>query len=217
MSQRADISLCEAVHTRKPVAGLSHSFYRYPARFSPLFVRAAVEAFTKPGDVVFDPFMGGGTTLVEASAAGRSVIGTDINSLAVFVSKAKTTVLAEEDLATIRIWGYSLMPALNLHRPHVPPIKWAELGYQRNLTGRNTWAIRKLLELALAQVDDLRKPKQRRFARCVLLKTAQWALDYRKTIPSAAMFRAEFLWKLEQMLEGARTSSESFLIRCDLN
>jgi len=194
----------EAVWTRKQVAGLTHAFYRYPARFSPLFARAAIEAFTKPGDVVYDPFMGGGTTLVEASAAGRAAIGTDINSLAVFVSKAKTTVLADADIMEVRVWACSIMPALNLHRPHAPATEWAEMGYQRNLTGRNTWAIRKVMELALAQVGDLRTPHQRQFARCLLLKTAQWALDCRKVIPSAAEFRAAFLRHLEQMADGTR-------------
>jgi hypothetical protein len=193
-----------AVESRKVVRGLSHCFYRYPARFSPLFARSAIRTFTRPGDVVFDPFMGGGTTLVEASAAGRIAVGTDINSLAVFVSKVKTTVLSEADLMAIRVWAYSLPPALNLHRPHVPATRWAELGYQRNLTGRTAWPIRKTLELALAQIDDLGTPAQRRFARCLLLKTAQWALDCRKTIPSAAEFRAMLFRNLEQMSEGAR-------------
>src|SRR5258708_3939212 len=146
----------EAVHSRKPVAGLSHGFYRYPARFSPLFVRAAIEAFTKPGEVVYDPFMGGGTTLVEASAVGRSAIGTDINSLAVFVSKAKTTVLSEADLLEVRVWACGLVPELNLHRPTTPRTKWAELGYQRNLTGKSTWPIRKTLDLALRPMADSR-------------------------------------------------------------
>src|SRR5215467_6633374 len=51
-----------------PVRGLTHNFYRYPARFSPAFVRAAIETFTKPGDLVLDNHVGGGTTLVEALA-----------------------------------------------------------------------------------------------------------------------------------------------------
>jgi hypothetical protein len=42
-------------------AGHTHNFYRYPARFSPQFARAAVEAFSAPGDTVLDPFVGGGT------------------------------------------------------------------------------------------------------------------------------------------------------------
>ena len=53
-------ALLEAFHCASPVAGRTHSFYRYPARFSPEFARKAIEAFTQPGDTVLDPFMGGG-------------------------------------------------------------------------------------------------------------------------------------------------------------
>lgn len=36
-----------------------HNFYRYPARFSPTFARQIILAFSKPGYLVFDPFMVG--------------------------------------------------------------------------------------------------------------------------------------------------------------
>ncbi|MGD0058416.1 MAG: DNA methyltransferase [Verrucomicrobiia bacterium] len=198
-----------AVHSKEPVAGLTHGFYRYPARFSPQFVRAAVEAFTKPGDTVFDPFMGGGTTLVEASALGRKAIGTDINHLAVFISRAKTTILSEADLLEVRIWAHTLIPELNLHNPSSPATEWVEQGYHRNISGRTTWPIRKTLELALARLQDLRTAEQCCFARCVLLKTAQWALDCRKEIPTAARFREKFLRNLRDMSNGARAYKES--------
>ena len=61
-----------AVQTLQPVVGYTHNFYRYPARFSPLFARATIEAFSRSGDVVLDPFMGGATTLVEARAAAAT-------------------------------------------------------------------------------------------------------------------------------------------------
>ncbi|MFH1104800.1 MAG: DNA methyltransferase, partial [Actinomycetota bacterium] len=64
-----------------------HDFYRYPARFPPKFAAAAVQAFTRPGDLVLDPFVGGGTTLVEAVRLGRRAVGADINPIAVFVSR----------------------------------------------------------------------------------------------------------------------------------
>ena len=38
--------LAEAAHDQSRVKGLTHEFYRYPARFSPTFVRGAIEAFT---------------------------------------------------------------------------------------------------------------------------------------------------------------------------
>ena len=67
--------LVEAASDATPVAGLTHNFYCYPARFSPQLARAAIEAFTEPGDLVLDPFVGGGTTLVEAMVLGRHAIG----------------------------------------------------------------------------------------------------------------------------------------------
>src|ERR1051325_8296373 len=81
-----------------PVSDLTHGFYKYPARFSPTFARAAIEAFTEPGDVVLDPHVGGGTSLVEAIASGRHAIGIDISELAEFVATVKTTVYTEAEL-----------------------------------------------------------------------------------------------------------------------
>src|SRR5256885_15594173 len=91
----------QAVGDSRPVAGLTHLFYRYPARFSPAFVRAAIEVFTEPGDLVADPFMGGGTSLVEAVVLGRPGIGADISSLARFVAQVKGTPLEEADIRVI--------------------------------------------------------------------------------------------------------------------
>ena len=70
-----------------------HEFYRYPARFSPQLARAAIKAFTGPRDLVLDPFAGGGTTVVEAQQLGRYAIASDINPIATFVTRAKTTPL----------------------------------------------------------------------------------------------------------------------------
>jgi len=67
--------LVAGARDERPVRGLTHSYYKYPARFSPSFVRAAIQAFTCPGDVCLDPHVGGGTTLpVSASCAFASNI-----------------------------------------------------------------------------------------------------------------------------------------------
>src|ERR1700730_1217566 len=92
LSDRAQTRLIEAARDCEPVRGLTHGFYKYPARFSPVFARTAIETFTEPGDVVLDPHVGGGTTLVEARASGREAVGVDISSLAEFVANVKCTV-----------------------------------------------------------------------------------------------------------------------------
>src|SRR5215210_602980 len=82
-----------------------HEFYRYPARFSPELAAAVIAAFSHPGDVVADYFVGGGTTLVEARRAGRLAVGSDINSLSVFVSQVKTSLYRPQDLTAVLEWS----------------------------------------------------------------------------------------------------------------
>lgn len=203
LNEQQAAALIKGVGDRSPVSGLTHTFYNYPARFSPLFARATINAFTQPDDLVFDPFMGGGTSLVEACSLHRYSIGTDISSLATFISEVKTTVLSDYDVESLRGWGEETVQNLNLHRVPIRPFEWIELGYQKNINDKHTWPIRKIIELALAQLDGLNRIRQRQFARCAILKTAQWALDRRSDVPSAGSFRKQFQLFLEKMLEGA--------------
>jgi len=165
------------------VAGLTHNFYRYPARFSPVFVRSVIEAYSQPGDWIIDPFAGGGTTLVEALALGRNALGIDISSLATFVSEAKTQQLNEADVAAFERWRARLPDTINMHAPGQRFDSYADAGYYRNLEGPEFWRLRKAIEQCIASVEWLRCNGAHILARCVVLKTAQWALDSRKTKP----------------------------------
>jgi hypothetical protein len=53
---------------------------KHPARMLPAIAAHAVAAYTKPGDLVFDPMCGIGTTIVEAIHAGRDGIGVEYES-----------------------------------------------------------------------------------------------------------------------------------------
>ncbi len=66
-----------------------HGFHSYPARMHPVTAQRLVESFSRPGDVVLDPFCGSGTALVEARLAGRKAIGVDANPLAVRLAALK--------------------------------------------------------------------------------------------------------------------------------
>ena len=52
----------------------------HPARMLPAIAAHAVHAYTEPGDLVFDPMCGIGTTIVEAIHAGRDGIGVEYES-----------------------------------------------------------------------------------------------------------------------------------------
>lgn len=67
----------------------AHSLHEvsYRACFKPQLPRFFIERLTQPGDLVYDPFMGRGTTLVEAALLGRRAAGCDVNPLSrVFAS-----------------------------------------------------------------------------------------------------------------------------------
>lgn len=68
------------------------------------FVRRTIEVYTVPGEVVFDPFSGRGTTVLQALLMGRNAAAVDINPVAYCISSAKAecpplpAVLNEIDL-----------------------------------------------------------------------------------------------------------------------
>jgi hypothetical protein len=196
--------LVDAARDSAPVSGLTHNFYRYPARFSPKFVRAAIEILTAHGDTVLDPFMGGGTSLVEAVALGRRAVGIDISSLATFITEVKTTVHSEEELARIERWGSRVTAAINVHKNAQEFTEFAEAGYYRHLASSQTWRLRKCIEQALRSAEQLDAPRAEAFARCVILRTAQWALDGRKKLPSVSEFRQTLQRFCLEMIDGAR-------------
>jgi DNA modification methylase len=55
----------------KSSAYASHDFHAFPAKFPPQLPRKFIEGLTEPGDVVLDPMVGSGTTVVEAFLARR--------------------------------------------------------------------------------------------------------------------------------------------------
>src|SRR5260370_1123762 len=98
-------TVINAVLNQDKVDEAPHSFYKYPARFSPVFAREAIKAFTRKGETVLDNFCGGGTTLVEAIALGRKAVGFDISSLAVFLARTKTSPVSVHDKKEILEWA----------------------------------------------------------------------------------------------------------------
>ena len=66
-----------------------HRFHPYCARFPSDIVEKALVDFTQPGDGIFDPFCGSGTTLVAGLAHRRNVAGGDIDLLAGMLTELK--------------------------------------------------------------------------------------------------------------------------------
>ncbi len=66
----------------------------YRGNWAPQIPRALLETYTRPGDLVLDPFVGGGTTLIEAVLLGRNAIGYDVSSFALELTNARLQELS---------------------------------------------------------------------------------------------------------------------------
>src|SRR4051812_20896915 len=66
-----------------------HSMCSYMAMFPPTLPHYFVRWLTEEGDVVYDPFSGRGTTVLEACLLGRIGLGSDASPLAWVLSAAK--------------------------------------------------------------------------------------------------------------------------------
>lgn len=196
--------IIESALDTSPVTGLTHNFYRYPARFSPTFARSVIKAFSAPGDWVVDPFAGGGTTLVEAMALGRHTLGIDISSLSTFICKAKTLVAADHEIELFEHWRSRIPKIINMHAPSIRFEHYAKTGYYRNLEGKDLWRLRKAIEQSLVTIEQIHLPGSEILARCAVLRTAQWALDARKQKPSISEFRDKLNFLAEEIIEGAK-------------
>lgn len=86
----------------------AHSLHEvsYRACFKPQLPRFFIERLTKPGDRVYDPFSGRGTTVIEAALCGRNVAANDVNPLSSVLSRSRLNVPSldqlEQRLQTIR-------------------------------------------------------------------------------------------------------------------
>lgn len=92
----------------------AHSLHEvsYRACFKPQLPRFFIDRFTAPGEVVYDPFMGRGTTVIEAALAGRTPAGCDINPLSAMLAQPRLSPPAVEDVAR-RLAALDLSPGVS--------------------------------------------------------------------------------------------------------
>jgi hypothetical protein len=106
----------------------THPLHAFAARCPPPLVDWAISRFSAPTEVVLDPMVGSGTSLVEAALLRRRAWGADIDPLARLIAKAKATPvgLTEFDEAVRQV--EALLPQLRTAvqwRPDLPNLdRW---------------------------------------------------------------------------------------------
>ncbi len=79
----------------------------YRACFKPQLPRFFIGWLTRKGDLVYDPFMGRGTTVLESAILDRRAAGNDINPLSRILAEPRLNIPGYEDIAA-RIAGLPL-------------------------------------------------------------------------------------------------------------
>lgn len=78
----------------------THGIHKYPAKFFPELPRWLIKKYSKPNDLILDPFAGSATTNIEALLAKRNSVAIDIDPFARYLAKVKTTPIGKSELVT---------------------------------------------------------------------------------------------------------------------
>ena len=83
---------CSVLVISKSQRSMTHALHKYPAKYIPEYPRWAIKKYTgNKNNIVLDPFCGSGTSNVEAKLAGHNSLAIDVDPLARFITKNKTT------------------------------------------------------------------------------------------------------------------------------
>ena len=66
-----------------------HSIAPYVGKTRPALARDLILQYTRPGELVWDPFCGSGTIALESRILLRNIIASDVNPYAVTLTRAK--------------------------------------------------------------------------------------------------------------------------------
>jgi hypothetical protein len=121
----------------------------YRACFKPQLPRFFIQRLTAPGEIVYDPFMGRGTTVVEAALLGRIPFGCDANPLSLFLTRPRLEPPAPGDVA-------ARLNTVNWHdQDEFPPdlLVFYHPETLREICALKKYLLRRAAEAALDAVD----------------------------------------------------------------
>ena len=207
--------IIKAVNDQSRVRGYTHRFYTYPAGFSPVFVEATIKSLSKKNDLVLDPFMGGGTTIIEALRANRKVVGIDLNPISTFVTKVKTTKISRKNIDEIEKWAYRMSNKINFKLKNDKFYKKAlSIINYKGLGKKEISNLKKVIKGASFYLKSLKKIKNKKendFLRLLLLRCLRSTLHDKRPIADFHVFKAKIRSNSLDMLEGMK-SLDQYLV-----
>ena len=93
----------------------THGYFKYPCKFIPEIPRWAISKYSKgiTNPVIYDPFSGSGTTLLEATLRNYQSYGSEIDQTAQLITKVKSTTLSIHQLNSLDDIFNTLIECIN--------------------------------------------------------------------------------------------------------
>jgi len=193
----------------------THCFHSYPAMMIPQVAGRVLDEFGKNAKILFDPYCGTGTSLVEANIRNIDAIGTDINPLARLIAKVKTTVISLELLDTylkdFNNFAFSIKFGVKKFNPQIPNFKNIDYWFKKD-TQYILAVIKEYIEnIDNKQVQDFFKVAFSETVREVsLTRNSEFKL-YRMTERQIAKFNPDVLSIMVQKLVRNRNGMAEYV------
>lgn len=144
----------------------THGFFKYPCKFIPEIPRWSITKYMpENGSLVFDPFSGSGTTLLEAKILGYDSVGTEIDPVAKKIIKVKTQDYSKKDLLDIDDDYKKIVTLILEEKQNIPTFKPSINNLEHWFTKENLMILGKLKTM----LDLVENKKSRSFLELVFL------------------------------------------------
>jgi tRNA G10 N-methylase Trm11 len=155
----------------------THCYHNYPAMMIPQVSEKLIVAYGKNAKILFDPYCGTGTSLVEANLKNINAIGTDLNPLARLIAKTKTAKVKLQilDLYLKEFNDFTFSPNVGLNKPNIiiPNFDNIDFWFSKR--------IQKKLALVKQFIDNIKDKKVKDFFYVVFSETVRESSFTRKS------------------------------------
>ena len=114
----------------------THCFHPYPAMMIPQVAGRILDEFGKNAHLLFDPYCGTGTSLIEANIRDIDAVGTDINPLAGLIAKVKTATIPlkflDSHLNDFYDFVFSIELGDRIINPNIPNFKNIDYWFKKD-------------------------------------------------------------------------------------
>ena len=148
----------------------THCFHSYPAMMIPQVARRIIENYGKNAKLLFDPYCGTGTSLVEANLKGINAIGTDINPLARLIASTKTTNI---DIQVLDLFLHDFINSFFYINFQIEDIKSVVLPKIKNIDFWFSKDVQKKLGLLLNYIENIKDCTIKNFFKVAFSETVR--------------------------------------------